>query len=350
MFVWATAAVIVASSQPAIQPAYDIAVVATGESGEGLYVMRGDGSGAKLLRAQTGAILTSGSWSPDGKRIVYNSFGREDEGLLTTYPIPMHFPVYVMNADGSDRRRLLDVPIEHSFKWSPDGQRLVFSSGFEDPARDNPRVQRGLEAGSVAVYAVDVQGGKPARLTPLGQNRFASWSPDGRSVVFSGKVDDQNQDIYVVDADGTNLRRLTTTPTVDVQPRWSPLGDLIGWVAAPRPAQRETEGGVFVIRPDGSGIRQISRARASNVEWSPDGTHLLIGTALVNVSTGETTTQFQELGLDATFAPDGKTILYRSRDAGTPPSWSIFSVDLTGQNTQKIASAATSFSAGPLKK
>jgi Tol biopolymer transport system component len=126
--------------------------------------------------------------------------------------------------------------------------------------------------------------------------------------------------------------------------------DLIDWVAAPRPAQRGTEGGVFVMNPDGSGIRQISTDITSGVEWSPDGTHLLIRTALVNVVTGATTTQFQQLGLDATFAPDGRAILYRSREAGSPPAWSLSSVDLNGQNIQKLVPSISSFSVGPLRK
>jgi hypothetical protein len=62
--------------------------------------MRGDGSGPTLVRPQSDALLLPSSWSHDGKRIAYSSFGPEDEELLKKFMAPMHLPLYVVNADG----------------------------------------------------------------------------------------------------------------------------------------------------------------------------------------------------------------------------------------------------------
>jgi hypothetical protein len=67
------------------QPAYDIAFVAKSESGGGIFVMRGGESSAVLVRAVSDALLLPSSWSPDGKRIAYSSFGPEDEELLAKF-------------------------------------------------------------------------------------------------------------------------------------------------------------------------------------------------------------------------------------------------------------------------
>src|SRR5687767_14510913 len=344
VFAWGVAVALVVASPATNQPAYDIAVFAKGDAGEGIYVMRGDGSNAKLLRIEPGAMLTPASWSPDGKRIAYPWFDVGPDGRLKDLSLLMHTPLYIMNADGSGRERLPDIPVEMFFDWSPDGRRLAFSSGAEDPARKRSSDPMDLLSVQVAIYVLDLQTRKADRVTPFGQNRYPSWSPDGRRIVFSGETD-RNTDIYVVDADGQNLRRLTTEPTHDQGPEWSPKGDRIAYVA---PGRTGTANGVFVVNADGSGLRRVSSQQAEFVAWSPDGAYLLAGPSLINAASGETTGPLPKGANDAMFTPDGRAILYRLRDAGSP-SWSLFSVDLQGQNAQRLTSA-TFFSVGPMKK
>ena len=309
IFAWLAVA-LVASSQSANQSAYDIAVVTRGDGGEGIYVVRADGSNAKLLlRVEPEPLLTPESWSPDGKRIAYLWFDAPPD--LKNLPLLGHMPLYVVNADGSGRERLLDMPVELFFRWSPDGSRLAFSSAFEDPASKNPSASLTMRS---ALYVMDLQSRKLTRLTIVGDGRYPSWSPDGRRIVFSGETDTKNIDIYVVDANGQNLRRLTTAPTYDQAPEWSPQGDRIAYVA---PSRTDTGSGIFVMNANGSGIRRISEQQAEGVTWSPDGTHFLAGSSLINVATSETTEPLPEAVLDAMFAPDGRAILYRLRDAGS---------------------------------
>jgi Tol biopolymer transport system component len=295
-------------------------------------------------------LLDPGSWSPDGGKIAIFATRAEDGDLLKKYPVPMSFPLYVVNGDGTRFERLLDIPVEPFLAWSPDSTRLAFSSGFEDPRLGDPRIMKGLEAGSSAVYVVDVRTRRITRLTTFGQNRFVSWSPDGRRVVFSGtEPGSLKGDIYVVDAGGGVPQRIVATPTVNVQPAWSPRGDLIAFVAAPR-GPDSPNSGVFVVSPDGSTPRLIYSGLAQRVSWSPDARFLLVAsspTRIVDVNTGATT----ELGtwlMDAMFTPDGRSVIYRTSEAGTG---GIYAVDVTGGNRRKLAAnpeGSSPFAVSPL--
>jgi hypothetical protein len=70
---------------------------------------------------------------------------------------------------------------------------------------------------------------------------------------------------------------------------------------------------------------------------------------LVDVATGSTTEPVPAGCLDTTFAPDGRAILYRVREAGSSPSWSIYAADLDGRNARRLASSMTTFAVGPLR-
>lgn len=211
------------------QTSYDIAFVSVRDGQRGIYTMREDGSRPTLLLAEDTALLSASSWSPDGKTIGFFAYGAADEELLKKYQLPFHFSLYVMNANGSGRERLIDVSVLPEFAWSPDSQRLALVSGYEDPARDDPRVRQGLQGFSTAIYVFDFQSQRLRRITPLGENKSPSWSPDGRRIVYSG-----DGDIYVVDVDGRDPQRLTTRMRA-VDPSWSPRGDLIAFSAVELP-------------------------------------------------------------------------------------------------------------------
>ena len=98
-----------------------------------------------------------------------------------------------------------------------------------------------------------------------------SWSPTGREIAFTSDRSGSPQ-IWVMDAEGANARRLTFGGSFDTQPRWSPKGDTILFT-------RRTAGGfdLWAVNPDGSNARALTQGNGSNeaASWAPNGRHIV---------------------------------------------------------------------------
>ena len=257
-------------------------------------------------------MLTDGAWSPDGRRILFFVFRKPDAALEYKYNLPFHFPLYAMDADGKNQKRLLDVPVLPDAKWSPDGKSILFTSSYEGDSRRR------------AVYVFDVASGARKRLTEFGFNGSASWSPDSRKVVFTSGS--RPREIFVVDADGTNLKQLTRLGSVAMNPVWSPDGRTIAFAAE----------GWFVMNADGSNARQIGTVpRAPSLSWSADGKHLLVvgsGGAYVWNADGTKSNAVPTQGgrvIVAAFSPDDKRVIYRAHEG---PQDKIYVVNIDGRD------------------
>lgn len=178
---------------PSLSPdGREIAFSSKRDGNEEIYVMRADGSGVRRLTTSAGPDL-SPAWSGDGRAIAFTS--RRD--TLQS--------VYVMSPDGSNVRRLTTGShvTRDALLWSPDGTRIAFQMARGD--NYDIGVVRVSDGAQVDVAATSAYDG------------LFTWSPDGRRLAFiSGR--DGAETVWIVDADGRNARRLTSSASLN--PSW----------------------------------------------------------------------------------------------------------------------------------
>lgn len=237
---------------------------------KGIAVMNSDESHVTELSHDTFNMLPS--WSPNGETLAYLTMRNEDLQIMMKYNLCMHFSLYVMNADGSNQHRAIDVPVFGYYSWSPDGKSIAFVSGFED---ENNYGKDGV--GSCALYVSNLDGQTPRRLTdvegkvdPAGP----SWSPQGTEIAYSGKVGKARYCITIARSDGSDKRTLTPGEN----PQWSPDGKRILFRAKDA-ASPGSPLELFVINVDGSGRKKLTEnaGYVQLMKWSPDGKKILYG-------------------------------------------------------------------------
>ena len=221
-----------------------------------IYAMNADGSDVNRLTSNR-ANDFSPDWSPDGQRIAFHS-NRDDPDPNDDHRV---YNIYVMNADGTGVTRLTyNEASDFSPDWSPDGDLIAFVSNRDDPdLNDNERVY--------SVYVMNVDGSGAMRLSPGGASDFSpNWSPDGRRIAFHS-TRDGNSDIYVMDVDGSGVTRLTDHEAYDSNPDWSPDGRRMVFRSSrddPDPGDFVLVRNIYVMNADGSQVTRLTDNEASD--------------------------------------------------------------------------------------
>ena len=245
--------------------------------------------------------LTPIAWSRDGSHLLVVE--RRNAGTA-----PQASDLYVMNADGSQKRLTTDGNSgEGSF--SPDGAKVVFS-----------RVDDGL-------YVVDVKGGAPQLVTKshlawwLGS---PAWSPDGSRIAYQvyqeGGPGGSTNEIWSVNPDGTGQRQLVNLGACRAYCTgglaWSPDGSKLAFHSAYHAQNPVLVWAIYVMNANGSGLHRINDNGALPL-WSPDGSRL--GFVLIDQ-------QIQSgLGADlSTIAADGSDMRHVETFGGVFPSGSFW--------------------------
>lgn len=227
-------------------------------------------------------------FSADGRKMIFQS---ERE------PGNPFFQIYLMDMETGDTERISPGTGKTTCAWiHPDGQRVLFASTHDDPdAVQEQQAELELRASGKErryswdydafydIYEYNLTSGSFTRLTSTqGYDAEGSWSPDGRLIAFASNrsaweqpltAEQQKQfeldpawanEIYIMQADGSDVRRLTTSPGYDGGPFFSPDGQRICW-------RRFSENGataeIMTMRIDGSDQRQLTHLQT--MSWAP---------------------------------------------------------------------------------
>ena len=205
-----------------------------------IYRANPDGSGLRAL-TDNPEYDAEPIVSDDGKTIV---FGSQRDG---------DFDIYRMDADGGNLRRLTDTVGYDGGPWfSPDGSQIVWRAWHPQAEEDRAQWRDNMAKDYIVstpldIWVMDADGGNKKRLTDNGATNWApSWHPDGNRIVFSSNMDDWRDDIkqfghnfelYLINSDGTGLKRITFNKVFDSFPMFSPDGRKIVFGANRNPTK-----------------------------------------------------------------------------------------------------------------
>jgi TolB protein len=276
----------------------------------------------RALRGVARTKLTFNS-DRDGERMTGSS--REGPGAKE---------IYIADYDGEAQRRVtVGFSLNINSVWSPDARSIVYTSYRRGPP-------------SLFVSHI-FQGLPPTELTPNGdQSWLPAWSPDGTRIAFAS-TRSGNEEIYVMNADGSNVRRLTNHPANDGSPTWSPSGTQIAF-------RSDRSGGpeIYIMGADGLGLQRLtSEGYADRPTWAPAPNNEIAYSArtgpgndikVIDLATrtvrqltfGEGTNE------SPTFAPNGRHIAFSSTRAGRAQ---IFTIARDGRDLRQITRQGSNY-------
>lgn len=248
-----------------------------------IYVARAGNAASKTTDSEHGVGALA--WSPDGSRIVFSRLTGDD------WPDPESSGLFVVNRDGTGLRQVTRGE-DYSPCWAADGRTIVFGRGENVYAVRSDGTQRRLllrnasapacsptrpavaVTDGASIRIIDLEGGRTRSVVPrdAGEMSSPTWSLDGRRIAFDAWRDRVPSDpvieegpwavpwyfseLFVVDADGGGLRRLTENSVGDRWPQWTPDGRIlfVSNRAGPDDLTNGDESDFYVMNADGSGV------------------------------------------------------------------------------------------------
>jgi len=265
-----------------------------------------------------------------------------------------NYDLYIMNPDGSDQRNLTNGPpsINRTSNNvgpvpSPDGKRIAFESD-----RD----------GNIEIYVINLESGVQLNLTKNNANDYSpTWSPDGKYIAFLSdrdatlvdidyRYDNWTNNIYIMNADGSNVRRLTYNNVTDGYGglSWSPDGKQLALdLSSTTPYGGYFSKGIHLLDLDDLTLTRLTYDTATiqfQPRWSPDGkriVYVVAGSALSQIYIMDANGQNQvplskDLAVYDTapsWSPDGKCIIFSSRRDG---KYHIYIMNADGTNQKRL--------------
>ena len=242
--------------------------------------------------------------------------------------------IYIADYDGANQRRITagrELNIDPA--WSPDGRALAYTS---------------FRRGAPNIFASRIFDGVLDTLTKSGNDYLPVYSPDGTRIAFMS-ARDGNAEIYVMNADGSNQRRLTNHPADDTTPTWSPSGAQIAFTS-----DRSGTPQIYIMGADGSNLRRIttSDSYADRATWSPAPYNEIayagrtgpgFDIKVYDVASGETRQLTFGSGSNESpvYSPNGKHIAFTStRGSGLVQIWTM---TRDGRDLRQVTKAGNNY-------
>jgi len=237
--------------------------------------------------------------------------------------------IYIMNADGSDPRRITtNTHFDIGANVSPDGKTVAFHQGYGDHC--------------CTIKLVAADGSTERELT---NGQWPGWSPDGKRIGFNGPGVGGVGDIWVINVDGTGLTNVTQSPSAETRPDWSPSGTQIAFQS-----NRSGNPEIWIMDADGSNAVQLTSHPAQDQapDWSPDGRKIVFQSnrddtrfdVYVMNADGMDVTRLTFGGgrdLDPDWSPDGRQIAFDSdRDFVARQIRQVFVMNADGTNQRPL--------------
>ena len=258
---------------PSFSPSGDRLVCNSATAGilhNSILVMNADGSHRSVLFDDPQRSALAPVWSPRGDRIAFGlgGFFQMLVGNRDRPVAPATSQLAIIGSDGSGLRVLTAAGDHAGFpSWSPDGKQLVYRSGTSG---------KGLRI-------IDLGTENVTELTDgRHKDNFPAWSPAGDRIAFTSDRDG-DYEIYSIRPDGGDLKRLTRSPGNDAHCAWSPDGKWIAFASARggfrdeallHPHNTQPDGEIYVMRADGSDVRELTdnQFEEATPAWKPSKT------------------------------------------------------------------------------